>query len=395
MTEIPTRTRVIIVGGGPAGSLLAHLLHLEGIESVILELRTREHVLERVRAGVIEHGSADVIRDAGLGKRMDDEGFVHDGVGVGFAGELHRIDFKRLTGKHVVIYGQTELQRDLYEAIDDAGIILIDEAEDCRPGGLDTESPSVAFQRHGQRHTITADFVVGCDGAHGTTRDWVPGQERRSFQRDYPFCWVGVLSETPPVSDELIYATHERGFALCSMRNEHRSRYYVQGPADTTLEEWPDERFWDELRSRLPDGPSETLVTGPSIEKIVTPLRSWVQEPMSHGRLFLAGDVAHLVPPTGAKGLNLAISDVVYLSRALTAYYSTGSTTGLDSYSKTALARVWKAVRFSWWWTTTMHRFPGVSDEFEVRMQQTELEYLFSSEAAQRAMAENYVGLPL
>ncbi|MGH8950807.1 MAG: 4-hydroxybenzoate 3-monooxygenase [Acidimicrobiia bacterium] len=395
MTEIPNRTQVAIIGGGPAGSLLAYLLHLEGVDSTILELRTREHVLGRVRAGVIEHGSADVLRDAGMGRRMDTEGFVHDGVQVAFAGEMMRVDFKGLTGKHVHIYGQTELQQDQYDAIDSAGIPLIDQAEAVLVEDLETDSPSVSFERQGKRHTIDCDFVAGCDGVHGVTRDRIPVEGRKSFERVYPFCWVGLLSETPPVSDELIYASHERGFALCSMRNEQRSRYYIQAPAETTLEEWPDDRFWEELKRRLPEEPSSRMVTGPSIDKIITPLRSWVQEPMRHGRLFLAGDVAHVVPPTGAKGLNLAISDVVYLSRAFADHYSKGSDTGLEHYSETALARVWKAVRFSWWWTTTMHRFPGMSDDFERRMQRTELEYLFASENAQRAMAENYVGLPL
>ncbi len=394
MSEIPTRTRVVIIGGGPAGSLLAHLLHLRGIESVILELRTRDHVLERVRAGVIEFESAEVLRDAGVGKRMDAEGFVHEGVNLAHAGEMLRIDFQGLTGKHVTIYGQTELQKDLYDVIDADGIQLIDEAERVRVGGIEGDSPTVGIDRHGQEHTITCDFVVGCDGAHGVTRDFIPPDARRSYERQYPFCWVGLLSETPPVNDELIYASHERGFALCSMRNEHRSRYYVQGPADTTLDDWPDDRFWSELAARLPETVADGLVTGPSIEKIVTPLRSWVSEPLRHGRLFLAGDAAHVVPPTGAKGLNLAISDVVYLVDALAASYDSRSMTGLDEYSGVAMARVWKAVRFSWWMTTMLHRFPGVSDDFERRLQTAELDYLFGSENAQRAMAENYVGLP-
>ena len=394
MSEIPTRTRIVIIGGGPAGSLLAHLLHLRGIESIILELRTREHVLERVRAGVIEHGSADVLRDSGVGKRMDAEGFVHEGVNLAHAGEMLRIDFQGLTGKHVTIYGQTELQRDLYDVIDSDGIPLIDEAEGVRVEGIESNSPTVRFDRQGREHMIACDYVVGCDGAHGVSRDFIPPGARRSYERQYPFCWVGLLSETPPVDEELIYASHERGFALCSMRNEHRSRYYVQGPADTTLDEWPDDRFWSELTARLPEPVADALVTGPSIEKIVTPLRSWVSEPLRHGRLFLAGDAAHVVPPTGAKGLNLAISDVVYLVDALADQYVSGSMTGLDQYSERALARVWKAVRFSWWMTTMLHRFPGVSDDFERRLQKAELDYLFGSENAQRAMAENYVGLP-
>lgn len=395
MTEIPKRTRVVIVGGGPAGSLLAHLLHLRGIESVIVELRSREHVLQRVRAGVIEHGSAEILREVGVGKRMDAEGFVHEGVNVAHAGEMLRVDFKGLTGKHVTIYGQTELQNDLYQTIDADGIPLVDEAEDVRLEGIDGGAPKVTFERRGVEQTIEADWVTGCDGAHGASREWIPADARRSYERNYPFCWVGLLSETPPVSDELIYASHERGFALCSMRNEHRSRYYVQGPADTTVDDWPDDRFWSELKARLPDTAGGDLVTGRSIEKIVTPLRSWVSEPLRHGRLFLAGDAAHVVPPTGAKGLNLAISDVVYLTEAFADYYASGSVTGLDGYSGKALDRVWKAVRFSWWMTTMLHRFPGVSDDFERRLQRAELDYLFSSENAQRAMAENYVGLPL
>ncbi|MGH8872510.1 MAG: 4-hydroxybenzoate 3-monooxygenase [Acidimicrobiia bacterium] len=395
MTEISHRSPTVIIGGGPAGSLLAILLHRQGIDSVVLELRTREHVMGRVRAGVIEHGSAEILRSAGVGERMDRDGFVHEGVSVAHGGEMLRIDFQRLTGKHVTIYGQTELQKDLYDAIDDTGIVLIDEAEEIRIEGVEGETPSVTFMLHGQPHTIECELIAGCDGVHSVTRDFIPESSKRTFERNYPFCWVGLLSETPPVSDELIYVNHEHGFALCSMRNEHRSRYYVQAPADTAIEDWPDDRFWRELTARLPEAPADRLVTGPSIEKIVTPLRSWVSEPMRHGRLFLAGDAAHIVPPTGAKGLNLAISDVVYLSQAFTDYFSTGSTTGLDHYSETALARVWKAVRFSWWWTTTMHQFPGMSDEFERRLQRTELEYLFGSEAAQRAMAENYVGLPL
>ncbi len=394
MSEIPTRTPVVIIGGGPAGSLLAHLLQLRGIESVILELRTREHVMERVRAGVIEHGSAEVLRETGAGKRMDAEGFVHEGVNVAHGGDVLRIDFQGLTGKHVTIYGQTELQKDLYELIDADGIPLIDEAEEVHVDGIEGDAARVGFDHRGVAHVIACDFVIGCDGAHGVSRDFIPRGARRSFERQYPFCWVGLLSETPPVDEELIYASHERGFALCSMRNEHLSRYYVQGPADTTLDEWPDERFWSELTARLPDAVADTLVTGPSIEKIITPLRSWVTEPMRHGRLLLAGDAAHVVPPTGAKGLNLAISDVVYLVDAVAGHYGTGSMAGLDEYSERALARVWKAVRFSWWMTTMLHRFPGVDDDFERRLQEADLDYLFGSENAQRTMAENYVGLP-
>ncbi|HEX6220994.1 MAG TPA: 4-hydroxybenzoate 3-monooxygenase [Acidimicrobiia bacterium] len=395
MTEIPSRTQIVIVGGGPAGSLLSYMLGLEGVESVVLELFSREHVLGRVRAGVIEHGSARILRDLGLGQRMDAEGFVHDGVNLAYAGAMLRVDFDALVGKQVIIYGQTQLQRDLYDAIDEQGISLFDEAENAQLHDLDTNSPSVTFERNGESHMISCDYVVGCDGVRSATREYLPAGTRREFERLYPFVWVGVLSPTPPVNDELIYANHTDGFALCSMRNENLSRYYVQGAADDSPEDWPDARFWEALKTRLPEGPAQRLVTAPTLETIVTPLRSWVMEPMRYERLFLAGDAAHIVPPTGAKGLNLAISDVVYLSRALIDFYQTGSTEGLDAYSDTALARVWKAVRFSWWMTQTMHRFPGMSDDFDRRLQETELAYLFQSESAQKALAENYVGLPL
>lgn len=395
MSESPEKTKVAIVGGGPAGSLLAYLLHLEGVESVILEVRSREHVLSRVRAGVIEYGSGEILREAGLGDRMDREGFVHDGVNLAFADTLLHIDFKRLTGKHVIIYGQTELQKDLYDAIDKASIALIDEAEDIDLHDIATAAPMVTYSRNGVDHELRCDFIAGCDGVHGTTRDHIPAASQETFERLYPFVWVGLLSPTPPVNDELIYANHSDGFALCSMRNENLSRYYVQGMAEDTTDDWPDDRFWQTLQKRLPKEIASRLITGSSIEKLVTPLRSWVSEPMRHGRLFLSGDVAHVVPPTGAKGLNLAISDVVYLAEAFAAFYSSGSETGLDRYSDRALERVWKAVRFSWWMTSTMHRFPGMSNDFDRRLQRTELEYLFSSEAAQKSMAENYVGLPL
>lgn len=395
MSNVPDRTQVVIVGGGPAGSLLSYMLHVDGIDTVVLELFTKEHVLGRVRAGVIEYGSAGILRDLGLGRRMDEEGFVHDGVNLAFGGRLLRIDFDGLVGKHVVIYGQTQLQKDLYDAMDARGVLLVDEAEDVRLHDLDTDSPRVTFTHHGEPHTIECDYVVGCDGVRSSTREYVPRSAREEFERLYPFVWIGVLSPTPPVNDELIYANDPDGFALCSMRNENLSRYYVQGAADDTPDDWPDERFWATLKARLPEGPSQSLVTAPTLETIVTPLRSWVMEPMRYERLLLAGDAAHIVPPTGAKGLNLAISDVVYLARALTDFYASGSSSLLDGYSDTALARVWKAVRFSWWMTQTMHRFPGVSDDFDRRLQKTELEYLFQSPNAQRAMAENYVGLPL
>jgi len=395
LSEIAKKTQVVIVGGGPAGSLLALLLHQQGVESVILELRSRDHVLDRVRAGVIEYGSGATLREAGLAARMDREGFVHEGVNLAFSDRLLHIDFERLTGKHVIVYGQTQLQRDLYDAIDTAGITLVDEAEGVDLHDVDGGSPRVTFSQDGAEREISCDYIAGCDGVHSTTRDHIPDSIRQTFERLYPFVWVGLLSETPPVSDELIYANHPDGFALCSMRNENLSRYYVQGSAEDTTDDWPDDRFWETLKARLPRAVSDRLVTGPSVEKLVTPLRSWVSEPLRHGRLFLAGDAAHIVPPTGAKGLNLAISDVVYLAEALAGFYATGDETGLEEYSDRALARVWKAVRFSWWMTSTMHRFPGMSNDFDRRLQKTELEYLFSSENGQRSMAENYVGLPL
>jgi p-hydroxybenzoate 3-monooxygenase len=389
----PQRTQVVIVGGGPAGSLLALMLERMGVESLILELRSREYVLSRVRAGVIEHGTAQVLRDIGVGARMDHEGFQHGGVNLTFGGEVLRIDFDALAGRYVVIYGQTELQKDLYRAIDEIGVPLIDEVQNVGVHGLEGTSPTVSFRRGGLDYEVASDFVVGCDGVHGITRGYVPSTA--IFERIYPFVWVGLLSETPPLRHELVYANHDRGFALCSMRNENLSRYYVQGGAGDSIDDWSDERFWDELAGRLPEDMADDLVTGASVEKLVTPLRSWVSEPMSHGRLFLAGDAAHVVPPTGAKGLNLAISDVLYLSEALGEHYSRGSDTGLDGYSTRALQRVWKAVRFSWWMTTIMHRFPGMDDDFDRRLQRAELEYLFSSDTAQRSLAENYVGLPL
>ncbi len=388
------RAPIVIIGGGPAGALLAHMLHEHGIESVVLEQRSRAYVLARIRAGVLEARSCDVLRRYGLGQRMDADGFHHGGASLAFAGRRFRIDFMGLAGAGVTIYGQTEVQKDLYAALEVDGVELLDEVDDVAIHEVEGDAPFVTFRRDGQEQRIACDFVVGCDGSHGISRACVPAAIRREFGREYPFGWLGILSETPPISHELIYANHTRGFALCSMRNEHLSRYYVQCPLDASLEEWPDERFWDELRARLPWAVAETLVTGPSIEKSIAPLRSFVAEPMRYGRLFLAGDAAHVVPPTGAKGLNLAISDVTYLCRAFVEHYETGSATLLEAYSDTALARVWKAVRFSWWLTGLMHRFPDTGD-FGQRVQHAELDYLSGSSAAQAAFAENYVGLAL
>ncbi|MBI5089715.1 MAG: 4-hydroxybenzoate 3-monooxygenase [Actinobacteria bacterium] len=349
--------------------------------------------MSRIRAGVLEWGSVEMLRDAGVGQRMDVEGFVHDGTALSFSGRKLRIDFKALTGRSVMVYGQTEVTKDLYTALDDAGVTIVDEAADVQPHDVTTDHPYVTYTKDGVVHRVDCDYIAGCDGYHGVSRTCIPRDLLREYERVYPFGWLGVLSETPPVDHELIYAHSERGFALCSMRHTMLSRYYVQCSLDDPLDEWPDERFWDELRSRLPADAAARLVTGPSIEKSITPLRSFVASPLAYGRLFLAGDSGHIVPPTGAKGLNLAFSDVHYLFRGLDDALHGRSTTGLDTYSDTALARVWKAVRFSWWMTTLMHRLPD-EGEFGFKLQEAELEYLATSEAAQRAMAENYTGLP-
>lgn len=387
-------TQVAIIGAGPAGSLLAHLLHRAGVDSIVLERRSRDYVLGRIRAGVLEHASAQTLRDAGLGDRMDADGDVHDGVALAHRGGRTRIDFRGLVGRAVTIWGQTQVQKDLYDAMDDWGANLVDEVSDVVLHDIETDHPRVMFTKDGAGEEITCDWIAGCDGAHGVSRETIPEGVRRHYERSYPFGWLGILSETPPVSPELIYANSERGFALCSMRHAMLSRYYIQCDADDDPDNWSDDRFWSELTARLPDDAAEQLVTGPSIEKSVTPLRSFVAEPMRHGRLLLAGDAAHIVPPTGAKGLNLAISDVVFLAEALAAHAGTGSTAALDQYSEVALRRVWKAVRFSWWLTTLMHRFPS-SDAFDRRLQLAELDLLASSEHARAAFADNYTGLPL
>jgi p-hydroxybenzoate 3-monooxygenase len=394
MPEQTERTRVAIIGGGPAGSLLSELLYQRGIDSVVLERRSREYVLSRIRAGVLEHGSVETLSEAGLGDRMQREGFVHDGVFLAFGGRRMRIDFADLTGRSVTIYGQTEVQHDLYDALDDRAGSIVFEAEDVVLHDVDGDRPAVTYTTAGRAHRLEAEWIVGCDGYHGPSRGTIPSDVLRTFERVYPFGWLGVLSETPPVSEELIYANHDRGFALCSMRNENLSRYYVQCPLEDSPADWSDDRFWDELTTRLPGEVGAKLVTGPSIEKSIAPLRSFVAEPMRYGRLLLAGDAAHIVPPTGAKGLNLAISDVVYLARAFGDLAETGSTTGLDTYSETALDRVWKAVRFSWWMTTVMHRFPD-QDGFDRRLQEAELSLLETSRPAQANLATNYVGLPI
>jgi p-hydroxybenzoate 3-monooxygenase len=387
------RTKVAIVGGGPAGMLLSHLLWRAEIDNVVVELRSREYVEARVRAGVIEQGTSDLLRSLGLGSRMDREGFVHEGVTISNSRSPFRIDFMALVNRVVMVYGQTEIQKDLYDSGVGAGWPIVFEAEGVQLHGITADRPSVSYSVHGAEATVEADYIAGCDGFHGVSRHAIPTDVRREYERLYPFGWMGVLSETPPVSHELIYARHPRGFALCSMRNPMLSRYYIQVSADTDAASWTDEQFWDELRLRIPEDAASSLVTGPSIERLVTPLRSYVSEPMQWGNLLLAGDAAHIVPPTGAKGLNLAFSDVYYLTEALIERYANGSTTALEGYGAKALRRVWKAVRFSWWMTTMLHTFHDAG-EFEQRMQETELDYLASSTAAQTAMAENYTGLP-
>jgi p-hydroxybenzoate 3-monooxygenase len=387
------RTQVAIIGAGPSGLLLGALLHKHGIDHVIIERQTPEYVLGRIRAGVLEQVAVDLLDEAGVSARMHREGLPHDGFSLAFDGGHHRIDLHGLTGKRVMVYGQTEVTRDLMDARREAGLETVYSAEDVRLDGFDGQHPTVRYRAGGVEQVVEADFIAGCDGFHGVSRASVPPSAIQNFEKVYPFGWLGVLADVPPVDDELIYANHPRGFALCSMRSKTRVRYYVQCSLDDHVEDWSDERFFAELRRRLPEADAARLIEGPSIEKSIAPLRSFVAEPMRFGRLFLAGDAAHIVPPTGAKGLNLAASDVGLLSRALAEHYR-GSPAGIDTYSQRALARVWKAERFSWWFTSLMHRFPETG-EFGRKMQQAELDYLIQSEAAMRSMAENYVGLSL
>jgi p-hydroxybenzoate 3-monooxygenase len=388
------RTQIVIVGAGPAGLLLGHLLHQSGIETIILERQSRTYVEARIRAGVLEQGTVDLLDEAGIGCRMRQEGLQHDGFDLAYNGVRHRIDLAELThGKRVMVYGQTELTKDLGDARTQSGSLTVYEASNVSIEGAQSDAPIVRYRCEGIEHEIACDFVAGCDGSHGVGRQTIPSSDLKTFERVYPFGWLGILAEVPPCSHELIYARHDNGFALASMRSPTRSRYYVQCAIDERLENWSDDRVWNELKVRLGPEAAANMTTGPSIEKSIAPLRSFVAEPMRWGRLFLAGDAAHIVPPTGAKGLNLAVSDVRLLSRALTAYYKQGRRDEIDSYSQTCLARVWKAVRFSWWMTQLMHKF-GEDETFEVRAQGAELSYLFGSRAASQALAENYVGLP-
>lgn len=387
------RTQVVIIGSGPSGLLLGQLLANTGIDNVILDRVDRDYILGRVRAGVLEQGTVELLEEAGVSQRMHEEGLRHDGISLAFDNRLHRIDLAALTGKHVTVYGQTEVTHDLMDKREASGLVTIYDAANVEPHDFDTDAPYVTYEKDGASHRIDCDFIAGCDGSHGVSRRSVPQDAIRTFERSYPFGWLGIMAEVPPADHELIYANHPRGFALCSMRSEHRSRYYVQCPLDDRIEDWSDERFWDELRRRLPEEAAAGITTGPSFEKSVAPLRSFVAEPMQFGRLSLVGDAAHIVPPTGAKGLNLAASDVHYLFEGLREHYRDGSSAGMEAYSGRALARVWKAVRFSWWMTTMLHRFPD-TDSFGQRIQEAELDYLVHSQVASASLAENYVGLP-
>ncbi|MBB4812907.1 p-hydroxybenzoate 3-monooxygenase [Pseudomonas rhodesiae] len=387
-------TQVAIIGAGPSGLLLGQLLHNAGIQTVILERQSADYVAGRIRAGVLEQGMVDLLREAGVSQRMDREGLVHDGFALALDGQLTPIDLKALTGgQSVMVYGQTEVTRDLMAARAEAGATTLYEVRDVQPHDLKSDRPWLTFEHQGQALRLECDYIAGCDGFHGVARQSIPPESLNIFERVYPFGWLGILADTPPVHEELVYAKHPRGFALCSMRSPTRSRYYLQVPADEDLEQWSDARFWEELKRRLPAALAEQLVTGPAIEKSIAPLRSFVVEPMQYGRLFLLGDAAHIVPPTGAKGLNLAASDVSTLFRILLKVYREGRVDLLERYSAICLRRVWKAERFSWWMTSMLHTF-AEADGFSQRIAQSELEYFVGSEAGLKTIAENYVGLP-
>lgn len=389
------KTQVAIIGAGPSGLLLGQLLHKAGIDTLILERQTPEYVLGRIRAGVLEQGTVDLLREAGVSARMDREGLVHEGVELLVAGRRQRLDLKALTGgKTVMVYGQTEVTRDLMQAREQSGAPIVYGASNVQPHGLKDERPYVTYEKDGQLHRVECDYIAGCDGFHGVSRQSIPQGVLKQYERVYPFGWLGLLADTPPVNHELIYAHHDRGFVLCSQRSTTRSRYYLQVPLDERVENWPDARFWDELRARLPEDVAARLVTGPALEKSIAPLRSLVVEPMQYGHLFLVGDAAHIVPPTGAKGLNLAASDVNYLYRILVKVYREGRTDLLERYSPLALRRVWKGERFSWFMTQLLHDFGEHKDAWDQKMQEADREYFLSSEAGLVNIAENYVGLP-
>ncbi|MBN8486907.1 MAG: 4-hydroxybenzoate 3-monooxygenase [Burkholderiales bacterium] len=389
------RVQVAIIGAGPSGLLLGQLLHKAGIEAIILERQTGDYVLGRIRAGILEQVTIDLVDEAGVGARMHREGLVHDGFDMLFDGQRHRVDLAGLTGgQHVMVYGQTELTRDLMEARAAAGLITVYEAHEVAVHDFDTANPRVSYTKDGVAHEVHCDFIAGCDGFHGVCRASVPRSAITEYEKVYPFGWLGLLSDTPPVHHELIYIAAPRGFSLCSQRSTTRSRYYLQVPLTDRIEEWTDEAFWQELRLRLDEEGRDKLVTGPSIEKSIAPLRSFVTEPLRFGRMFLAGDAGHIVPPTGAKGLNLAATDVKYLSSAITEFYAERSEAGIDAYSQRCLRRIWRAERFSWWFTQLMHRFPD-EDPIEARLKSAELDYLMHSANGLRTIAENYVGLPL
>lgn len=386
------KTQVGIIGGGPAGMLLSHLLSQGGVDNVVLERKSQAYVLQRIRAGVLEWGTVETLRSVGLADRLEAEGHVHSAVNLARDGrDVLAVPTVSSDGRKMVAYGQTEMQQDLYDAIDSRGLTAIFEADAVQPHDIASPSPYITYRANGSDERIDCDFIAGCDGFHGPSRQAMPLDGRTEYEKVYPFGWLGILSETPPLP-ELIYATHERGFALCSQRNENLSRYYLQVPLEDSIGDWSDDRFWNELASRLPPEVVSDIVTGPSIEKSIAPLRSFVSEPMRLGNLFLAGDAAHIVPPTGAKGLNLAVSDVFYLSRGLVGHYN-GDSNYLDSYAETALRRVWSSVRFSWYMTNLLHRFPSRSP-FEQKIQDNELDYLWNSEAGRAALTEQYVGLP-
>lgn len=387
------RTQVAIIGAGPSGLLLGQILAKNGIDNIILERQTGEYVLGRIRAGVLESVVVDGLERAGVTKNLKEQGLVHEGCEIIFNGQQHRIDFKKLVNRNVVVYGQTEVTRDLMEARAEIGATTIYEAKDVKLHDVDSATPYVTYTKDGQEHRLDCDFIAGCDGFHGVSRPTIPAHILKEYERVYPFGWLGLMSDTPPVSEELIYAKHERGFVLCSQRSKTRSRYYLQVPLTDKIEDWSDERFWEELKARLAPEITANLVTGPSLEKSIAPLRSFVTEPMRYGKLFLAGDAAHIVPPTGAKGLNLAGSDVLYLSDALLDFYQNKSEAGIDNYSARCLKRIWGAERFSWYMTKMLHTFDHI-DDWDEKMQEAEFNQLLNSEYGAKLLAENYTGLP-